>query len=392
MYPLIHDSWSQKEIESINRVIKSNRFSMGPHVADFEKKFAKKFRVKYAICVNSGSSANLIAIAALRFLKKAIMPGDEIIVPAIGWSTTYSPLFYLGFKPVFVDINAKSLNIDVDLIESQISKKTKAILVVNLLGKSAEYKKIKLLCQKYNLHLIEDNCESMGAKYKSQFNGTLGLAGTFSFFYSHHITTVEGGMITTNDRQFYDICISLRAHGWLRNLDESSHLYDKNVDDFRRMFWFVLPGFNVRPIEFTGAIGIEQLKKFDSMLKIRRTNHKLFIKLFENNKYLYVQDYEKNHSSFSFALILRKNNNNLRNNLVEYLKKKGIETRPIASGNITRNPFIKYFNLSKKPNCKNANFVDTNGFMVGNHPIDLTSNLKLLKQYIDNFFEKIEKV
>ena len=384
-YPLIHDTWTENEIQAINSVIKSNRFSMGPNVAEFESNFAKMFGSKYAICVNSGSSANLLAISALFFYKNGLKKGDEIIVPAVGWSTTYSPLFYLGLRPVFVDIDKNTLNIDIAKIEAAISKKTKAIFTVNLLGKSSVNNSLIKLCKKYKIHLIEDNCESMGARYESKYCGTFGLAGTFSFFFSHHITTIEGGMVLTDSKEFYDISKSIRAHGWLRELDDKSHLFDKNVSEFRRMFWFVLPGFNIRPTEFTGAIGLAQLGKFKKFVKIRKENHAYFHSKIRNNPIFYTQSNDAGHSAFTFPFILKKPNKLLLSKIIKLLTKNGIECRPIASGDITRQPLIKYFEKPKGLKNPNALYMDDYGFMVGNHPIRMNEK-------IDYLFEILSRV
>jgi CDP-6-deoxy-D-xylo-4-hexulose-3-dehydrase len=377
-YPLISDSWNKKETQAINDVIKSNRYSMGPKVREFEINFAKKFGSKYAVCVNSGSSANLLAIAALFFFEKGLKKGDEIIVPSVGWSTTYSPLFYLGLNPIFIDIDKKTLNIDVSKVENAITPRTKAIFTVNLLGKSSDSNALLKLCNKYKINLIEDNCESMGAKLEDKFTGTFGLAGTFSFFFSHHITTIEGGMVLTNSKYFYDILKSIRAHGWMRELDNNSHLYDQKVSDFKKLFWFILPGFNIRPTEFTGAIGTSQLRKFDNFIKIRRKNLCYFNKRISGSKFFYTQEYDPGHSAFSFPLILKKPNKDLFNRIIKLLKKNNIECRPIASGDITKQPFIKYFENPKGLKNKNAAYIDNYGFMVGNHPTAIEDRIDFL--------------
>lgn len=384
-YPLIFDSWDAKEIASINKVVEKNRFSMGDYVFDFEKKFAKKFGSKYAVCVNSGSSANLLAIAALFFLKK-LKIGDEIIVPSVGWSTTYSPLFYLGLKPVFIDIDNRTFNISLKELKRNLTKKTKAIFVVNLLGSSAINDELLNFVKSNNLLLIEDNCESMGAKFKNKFNGTFGLAGTFSFFFSHHITTIEGGMVTTDSKDFYDICKSIRAHGWIRDIDSKSSFYDNNISDFRKMFWFIFPGFNIRPIEFTGALGISQLSKFTKFLNYRKKNYKYFHKKIENHKYIYTQNFSEGSSAFSFPIVLKDIMKHKFNELIFFLKSNRIEIRPIASGNITSHPMIEYFTHKRISSTANAEYIDKYGFMVGNHPIDIKEKIDYLFEKIDLFF------
>lgn len=387
MYSLIQDTWDAEEIKSIHAVIDSNRFSMGPKVKEFENKFADFFNVKHAIFVNSGSSANLIAIAALRFYKDKLSFGDEIIVPSVGWSTTYSPLFYSGFVPKFVDISSDSFNINSDKIIEAINSKTKAIFVVNLLGKSCDFNKIKKICAEKNLLLIEDNCEAMGATYENKYCGTHGLAGTFSFFYSHHITTIEGGMITTNDDEFADICISLRAHGWLRDISVNSHLYDKSVSDFKRLFWFVLPGFNVRPMEFQGAIGSIQLNKFNVFLTHRKNNLNYFHEKISKYDFISTQTYDDEHSGFSFPIIVDATHDD-RDNLLNTLRINKIEARPIASGDITKHPFMDFWHSAiRRDSFPVSEWMDANGFMVGNHPTDMRDNIDYLFKVIDKHYK-----
>ena len=239
-YGLATDSWDHKEIEAINEVIKSNRYTMGPKVKEFENSFADHFGSKYAVMVNSGSSANLLAVASLLYSDKYdLSPGDEIIVPAVSWSTTFYPVSQYNLKLVFVDVNLDTLNLDDECIEDAITEKTKAIFAVNLLGNPCHFKNLKKICDSHNLILIEDNCESLGSVYDNKFTGTFGSIGTFSFFFSHHMQTMEGGMILTNDEELQHLCISLRAHGWIRDLPKINHISNKTGDPFKDSFRFV---------------------------------------------------------------------------------------------------------------------------------------------------------
>ena len=228
-YTLSNDTWDKDELAAIQRVVDSNYFTMGPVVAEYEQLFAEKFGAKYAVMSNSGSSANLLAIAAL-VLSKRLKKGDEILVTAVSWSTTYSPLAQYGLKIRFVDIDRETLNVNPELLESAITPNTKAILAVNLLGNPNDFNQISEICQKYSLLLIEDNCESMGAEYNGKKTGTFGVLGSFSSFYSHHISTMEGGITVTDDEELYHYMLSIRAHGWTRNLPVESKLYSK-MDD-----------------------------------------------------------------------------------------------------------------------------------------------------------------
>ena len=344
-YSLTADSWDKKELLAINKVVKSNRFTMGNNVKKFENNFSKYIGSKYSVMVNSGSSANLLMIAALYYSKKFnLKKGDEVIVPSVSWSTTYFPLTQYGLKIVFVDIDLNTLNLDHMLIEKAITKKTKAIFAVNLLGNSCNYTDIKRICRKHSLHLIEDNCESLGSKYKNKFTGTFGVMGSYSFFFSHHLQTIEGGMIVTNDLNLYEILISLRAHGWTRDLPNINTIQNKTLNKFHDSFNFVLPGYNLRPGELNGAIGNEQLKKIKFFMKMRRLNAKVFKDLFENNKNIIIQSETGMSSWFGFSMILINKLANNRDNVIKILENNNIETRPIVAGNFTRNPVIKHLN------------------------------------------------
>ena len=211
-YRLASSSWGKEEINSIQEVIDSDMFSMGPKVKEFEKQFAKFFNSKYAVMCSSGSTANLLMVASLFFSKKPkLKAGDEIIVPAVSWFTTYFPLQQYNLRLKFVDIDLNTLNYNLKDLESAISNRTKAIMIVNLLGNSNEFDKIYELVKNRNIFLIEDNCESMGAKYNNKFCGTYGLMGTFSTFFSHHMATMEGGMVLTNNEEYYHILLCLRV-------------------------------------------------------------------------------------------------------------------------------------------------------------------------------------
>ena len=258
-YPLASSTWDEKELEAIQEVIKSNNFTMGAKVKEFEKDIASFHHVNYAVMVNSGSSANLLAVAALFYTKNSkLKRGDEVIVPAVSWSTSYYPFHQYGLKMKFVDIDLETLNYDLSQLEEAINEKTKLILAVNLLGNPNDFNAIQDLIQGKDIILLEDNCESLGAIFNGQYTGTFGLMGTFSSFFSHHISTMEGGIILTNDEEIYHILLSLRSHGWTRHLPKENKLTGTKSDDwFSESFKFVLPGYNVRPLEMSGAIGIE---------------------------------------------------------------------------------------------------------------------------------------
>ncbi|MGL5051211.1 MAG: DegT/DnrJ/EryC1/StrS family aminotransferase [Fusobacteriaceae bacterium] len=386
-YTLSDETWGNEEFEAINRVIKSNFFSMGKEVKAFEEEFATKFGSKYAVMSNSGSSANLLAVAALIYSGK-LNSGDEVIVPAVSWSTTYFPLAQHNLKLKFVDINPKTLNMDMDKLEKAISKETKAIFAVNLLGNPNEFNKLVQICEENNLILLEDNCESMGAKYRGKQLGTIGLMGTYSTFYSHHLCTMEGGITVTNDEELYHYLLSIRAHGWTRNLPGDSKIYKKKEDEFYESFNFIMPGYNLRPLEMEAAIGREQLKKLDEIILQRRENAKYFIENMSNMKNIRIQKEIEESSWFGFAMVLEGNLVNKRNELVKLLKENEIEVRPIVAGNFTKNEAIKYLNYEISGELSGADDIHENGFFVGNHSKSNKEGIDILISLIKKFTQE----
>jgi dTDP-4-amino-4,6-dideoxygalactose transaminase len=386
-FPLATSSWDENENNAMNRVIKSNHFSMGKEVFSFEKKFATFFNKKFAVMSNSGSSANLLMISSLFFRKKnSLKRGDEVIVPSVSWSTTYTPLQQYGLKIKFVDINIETLNFDIKQLKSAISKKTKLIFAVNLLGNSNEFNEIKKIIDKKNIILIEDNCESLGAKFEDRYLGSIGLMGSFSSFFSHHISTMEGGITITDDEELYHIMLSLRAHGWTRNLPQNNHVSGiKSENDFLESFNFVLPGYNLRPLEISGAIGIEQIKKIPKIIEGRRKNAMIFKSLFSNSKNFLIQKEIGESSWFGFSFIIKPESKISREKVLKKLKNNNIEFRPIVAGNFVKNPVIKLFDYEIHNDLPNSEILNDFGFFVGNHHYDLTQELFFLKETLKEF-------
>ncbi|ENU2712269.1 DegT/DnrJ/EryC1/StrS family aminotransferase [Campylobacter coli] len=382
-YMLASSTWDEKELQAIQDVIKSDMFTMGKKVTEFEKDFAKFVGSKYAVMTSSGSTANLIATAALFYTKNPkLKRGDEVIVPAVSWSTTYYPLYQYGLKLKFVDIDLETLNYDLDALSSAISDKTKMIMVVNLLGNPNDFDAINDLIGGKDIILLEDNCESMGAEYKGSQAGTFGIMGTFSTFFSHHMATMEGGFVVTDDEELYHILLCLRAHGWTRNLPKENLVANKSDDWFSESFRFVLPGYNVCPVEMSGAIGIEQLKKLPMFLKHRRENAKLFCEYFQNHPEFIIQKEIGSSSWFGFSLVIRPNSKLQRKDIIKKLEENEIEYRPIVAGNFTKNDVMKYFNYEIHGNLKNAQIIHKNGFFVGNHQVDINQEIDLLKNVL----------
>ncbi len=381
-YPLALSSWGSEEIDAIQSVIRRDQYSMGDSVRQFECDFARKFGSKYAVMVNSGSSANLLAINALMYKKNnPLKVGDEIIVPSLSWSTTYYPVHQCGMKLVFVDINKHSLNLDITQLEQAISEKTKAIFVPNILGNPADLTALLTFCKKHALYLIEDNCESMGATLNNQSTGTFGICGTFSTFFSHHISTMEGGVVVTDDEELYQILICMRAHGWTRHLPQNNLLCQKNDDDFYESYRFILPGYNVRPIEMMGAIGIEQLKKLDDFIAVRRINAEYFMDLFSNDDRFILQTENGKSAWFGFSLLIN-NNAITRSEIIKKCRHAKVDIRPIVSGNFLKNDVIHLLNHRIVGDHHNAQFIHDHGLFVGNHHINMRSHLKYLQKIL----------
>ena len=386
-YKLASSTWDTKEIDAINRVVSSNSFSMGHEVEIYERQFANFFGSKFAVMVSSGSAANLLMIASLFYTKdesKRLKRGDEVIVPSVSWSTTYFPLQQYGLKLKFVDIDKHTLNIDIDQLKTAISNKTRAILAVNLLGNPNDFDAINNIIENKNITLLEDNCESMGATYNNKYTGTFGIMGTFSSFFSHHIATMEGGCIVTDDEELYHILLCIRAHGWTRNLPNVNHVTgEKDTNFFNESFKFVLPGYNLRPIEMSGAIGQEQLKKLPEFIKVRIKNAEIFKKLFRENHNFYIQKDIGQSSWFGFSLVLKEESNIKRDDVVKLLNEKNIECRPIVTGNFLKNESVlKFFDFEVHGNHENAWLIERNGLFVGNHQVDLSEELTYLKDIL----------
>ena len=375
-YPLATSSWGDEEIGAMQSVISSGNFTMGEKVAEFETDFSRYIGSKYCLMVNSGSSANLLMIAALFYTKNQeirLKRGDEVIVPAISWSTTYYPLYQYGLKIKFVDVDLETLNYDLNSLRDAVNENTRVVMAVNLLGNPNDFKEIQSIITPFNIVLIEDNCESLGAKFEGKFAGTFGLMGSFSSFFSHHISTMEGGLIVTDDQELYHILLSLRAHGWTRNLPSENLVTGiKDSNSFIESFRFVLPGYNVRPLEIEGAIGVEQLKKLPSIIDNRRINGAKIQTALNNHPDILIQKEIGESSWFGFSLTIRPGSKLTRDLLLNKLNALGFETRPIVTGNFAKNEVVKYFDYEIFGDLNNANHIDQNGLFIGNHhyPMD----------------------
>ena len=333
----------------------------------FEYEFAQFIKVKYALMVNSGSSANLLSSFALMNPKKKnnLKIGDRFIIPAICWSTSLWPLIQCGLKPIFIDVNLNNFCLDEKKLNQKILNKVRAIFMIHVLGNSSNIEKISKLAKKNNIYLIEDTCEALGSKYGSKFLGTFGDFGTYSFYYSHQITSGEGGMIVCNSRKDYELIYTLRSHGWDRGLSSQKKIKNKN-------FNFINSGFNLRPLEVSAAIGLSQFRRLNKMIAIRTKNRNMIINKIKNSdkwsgqyEFFYPSKNIKP-SWFGLPILLKKSLVYKKEKLLNFLNKKGIETRPILSGNFLNQPSSKLYNLNlKNKYFMNAQEIEKRGFFIG---------------------------
>jgi CDP-6-deoxy-D-xylo-4-hexulose-3-dehydrase len=387
-YELASTSWGQEELDAIDRVVRTGQFTMGEEVRRFEEAFAARFGVKHAVMVNSGSSANLVGVASLFHVeRRPLQRGDEVIVPAISWATTFHPLQQYGLKLRFVDVELETLNLDVSRLEAALTPRTRMVMAVSILGNPAAVDVIRRFCDAHDLFFFEDNCESMGASLNGRLCGTFGDIGTFSTFYSHHISTMEGGLLVTDRDDLAHLARAIRNHGWARDCPPGWPRQQPDAaavrDDFFEAYRFVVPGYNVRPLEMCGAIGREQLKKLDCMLEARRANAAHFRRVFAGDDRFILQREHGCSSWFSFTIILNPSRALDRRRVMSAMRAAGIGFRMITGGSFLRHEAAKYFEYEIVGDIAHANLAHDHGFFVGNHPRDLTAEINHLRSVLD---------
>ena len=403
-YLLLENGFSKNDLEVGCKILKSGYITMNAETRKFEEAFAKKLKVKHAVMVNSGSSANLLStFAACNPLRKnRFKRGDEVIVPALCWPTSLWPLHQAGLKIRFIDVDPMTLNVDADALISKINKKTKVIILVNILGISANNKKILNYAKKNNIIVIEDNCEGLGAKLNNKHLGTFGDFGTYSFFYSHQITSGEGGMITCHNKNDYELLVALRSHGWSRSNNKNE--YKKNAKKYPKLdprYIFINQGFNLRPTDVQAAMGLNQFERLDKFINIRADNRKKIIQSLEKdprwkNQYRFIKIPKNIEPSFmGLPIFLNESmNKEIKMKLLFYLESEGIETRPILTGNFLNQPSIKLFGLNNKNlKFKGAQSIEDLGFLIGLHTKEINQKqLSLIKNsllFIDTLSKNI---
>jgi CDP-6-deoxy-D-xylo-4-hexulose-3-dehydrase len=371
LIPLSIPTYDFEEVNEALDSLLSTWVTMGKKVKEFERLFSEYMKIENSVMVNSGSSANLVALSILTKpnFKNKIKSGEEIITPAITFATTVYPIANVNLTPVIVDVNLDTFNINVENIEAAITNKTRAIMPVHLLGNPCEIKKIINIAEKYDLFVIEDTCESYGALVDGKKVGTFGDIGTLSFFLSHHISTIEGGMILTNNEEYAEIARAMRVFGWIRDLKNKEQIAKKYTYIDKR-YLFTNLGYNFRPTEIQGAFGIHQIKKLEKFIEIRRKNARYWIKRLKTySDYIILQKERANtrHVWYGFPLTIKPDSPFTREELTAFLEQKKIETRPIMAGDITQQPVMNLINHRVSGDLSNSKIIMKNSFFFGNH-------------------------
>ena len=349
----------------------TTQVTMGAKVRRFEKEFSERYGFGSSMMVNSGSSANLLAFAALSnpAMPGRLQPGDEIIVPALSWSTTVWPIIQHGLVPVIVDIDPATLNLDPAEVEWAVTEKTRGIMLVHVYGNPCNMAAIMDTVNRHSLELVEDCCEALDSYYDDKPVGSFGRIGTFSFYFSHHITTLEGGMCVTSDDACADMIRVLRAHGWVRESGNREE-YASNNPSIDPRCLFVNTGYNLRATELQGGFGFVQLDKLEKFVDVRRDNARYWKEeLAPLGEFFEFQEETPGgtHSWFGFPMAIKPNAPFSVNELTGYLNSQGIETRPIIAGNIAAQPAMKLYQHRVVGGLANSNHIMQNGFTFGNH-------------------------
>ena len=383
IYKLAEDTIDNKDyISMIDFLEKRKYLNQSIYTKRFQEKFSNFLDMKYSIFVSSGSSANLLIAQVLlegNFLKNKI-----VVLPAVSWATTVSPFLQLGYKILLCDCDQNNLGLSIEHLEKICKKYNPGlVVVVNVLGHSNNFKKINTLKKKYNFKLIEDNCESLGSFKGKKKLGSYGLASSHSFYFGHHISTIEGGMICTNDEKIYETLLQLRSHGWDRDLSKETQksLRDEwGVDDFTSLYTFYMPGFNLRSTDLQAFLGINQLSKVDKVIEKRNKNFKYFESILQD-KIWFPKECENSFTA-NFAIPIITKNKLEKELLVKNLNENNIECRPLISGSMGIQPFYKKkYGELKLPNCT---FVDECGIYVPNHDKLTENDIELICKILIN--------
>jgi CDP-4-dehydro-6-deoxyglucose reductase, E1 len=369
--PLTVPTYSTNEVVEAVDSLLSTWVSMGKKVKHFEEMFAHYLGSKHAVMVNSGSSANLLAMSVLTnsMISESVPRGSEVITPAVTWVTTVYPIVNTGCVPVLVDVDLDSYNMNPDAVRNAMTSKTKAIVPVHLLGNPCEIDVIGELAKKNDLFVLEDACESTGADFRGRKVGTFGDMGTFSFYMSHHISTIEGGMVVTDNDEMCECLKAMRAFGWVRDLSNAKKYAEENRAIDPR-FLFLTQGFNFRPTELQGAFGMHQIGKLERFIELRRRNASYWTKRLAGYRDALVlprEAKEARHVYFGYPITIRSGAGFGRGEMTSNLERKGIETRPIMAGNIAEQPVAKRMPCRVDGELRNSELIMRNSFFFGNH-------------------------
>jgi CDP-6-deoxy-D-xylo-4-hexulose-3-dehydrase len=365
-WPLINDSITNNDRKVLSDFcLNAERFTNGKKVKEFEQEWSKWLGVKHSVMVNSGASANYIQIAIVKHLKGT----GEVIVPALSWVSDCSSVLNLGMDLVFVDVNIENFSMSVESLKQSINENTKAIMLVHGLGFNALNQEIIKLAKENNIILIEDVCESHGAKFMNKKVGTFGDISCFSFYFGHHMTTIEGGMLCTNNEEIYQLCLMFRSHGFTREASsEMQNKYKTNYPNLNPLFTFSIPGFNMRSTEFNAVLGLEQLARLDANIEARRKNFEIWVGNLDKNKYITKYDMDGN-SNFALPLILNNKEVSL-SNICSIIENSGVEYRlgTIGGGSQLNQPYILNSKYKVVGNTTNSEYITHNSLYIGNHP------------------------
>jgi CDP-4-dehydro-6-deoxyglucose reductase, E1 len=374
-WPLMVNNISRQDLDEVIEYLRQDdpKLTHGPKVREFERLWSDWLGVKYSVMVNSGASANELTMLAL---KEIYGPG-EVIVPPLTWVSDVASVLHAGLKPVFVDINMRNLSFEIEKLEKAITPNTRAIFITHVLGINGLTKELFELSERFSIPIVEDVCESHGATYQGRKLGSLGLASNFSFYYAHHMTTIEGGMISTDDPTIYDYVRMMRSHGMVREaqFDDTKNTYKQSYPDLNPDFIFAFAAYNMRPTELNGILGISQLKRLDSNVLKRTKNFGIFLDNLDSHIFYTKMEFEGS-SNYAFPIILQKNHSHLRSNVEKILSSNGIEFRRGLSGggNQIRQPYLKNVGLNLElSNFPEVDHLHFNSWYVGNYP-DLNSS------------------
>ena len=390
---LSEPSYSGEEAKVLLENFLKGNISQGKNVKNFEKAFAKKLGCKYGIATNSGSSANLLALTALKNIYR-LKNNDEVIIPASTFATVAMPIIQIGLKPVYVDIDLDTLNISIKEIKKAITKKTKIIMPVHTLGMPAHMKEINKIAKKNNILVFEDCCEAHGAAIGNKKVGSMGIVSAFSFFVAHNITTGEGGMIVTNDKKIYDECLSLREFGRVNQsqINKSRYYTDKFLKNYDKRYVFTKIGYNVRMTDLQASIGVIQTKKMDRLNRTRVSNSEYLDKLINKllSEHFLTTKKIKNYfnSRYTFPIIIRKKSKYSRKMICDYLEKNNIQTRPMMGGCLPDQPGLRFEKGRSVGPLKISRFIRDNCFFVGIHPGVKKTQLKKMVDLLGNFLNE----